>query len=699
MKRILNFRGLFYPFVLFLFGITQARGLYAGELLSIVTVSIALAVLLVLLLAFKRYKVLLVLICMFFVGNGFFFIGQESVKVKDYSSQVVISGTVTDNFNENYYNYYVILDNACVNGEKVKNISVQIKKDDDVVIKIGDVLTFESEIGVAQMFTLGQFNSNYYRNNVGYTTSVKVSQVVITDGYTKFDENVRLTIKDRLYSNMSEANASIAYASLFGDKSGIDSETKNAYRDSGIIHILTVSGLHVGFLIALIYAGLKKCKANEYVAFGVTFVFIVFYAYLCGFTPSVVRAGLMGTIMMLSKLFRRRYDSLNSLGLAGFIICIVRPLTALDVGFLMSVACVIGIVFLYPFFIRLFQKIFPSWAASALSISISVQITIFPFLAIMGTNINFLSPIINMLIVPLFSFIFPYLIVIAFLSTFMPFIAVLLAPVDWFFAFSTFMASLYSNSSLKISLSKVKIYQMVLVYVLCLVLSQFLMVGGAKKFLIFSSMIFLLSCSMFLSFIPSKPTSNMTYISSYGDESVILTNKKGQKLLVSNCYALDKYCNNFYTYNIDFYIDFDGIKQNDIEALEKYNVLKYCSLSADTSIENSVIINENEEFLIGGYSVTYISKDEKVLGVTISFDDVKIFVAKAFNLSYNEYCKNYLNELNPNFVILQDKNCEVGEGLNSFAKSKNDYTKHTYSSTGNFTIDFNENNLVLRGID
>ena len=699
MKRVLNFRGVFYPFLLFLFGITQARSLYAGQLSAILTVAISLAILSAILIFFKKFKILIVLVCMFFVGNGFFFIGQATSTVKEYSGSQVVCGRVSDNFTENKYSYYVILDDALIGGESVKNISVQVKKNQTDSLKVGDMLTFEGEIESVSLFTLGQFNSNYYRNNVGYSTSVKIEDVVVSDGYTKVDESVRLAIKNRIYSNMGEENASIAYATLFGDKSGIDSDTKSAYRDSGIIHILTVSGLHVGFLITILYAGLKKCRVNEYVAFALTFVFIAFYAFLCGFTPSVVRAGVMGIVMMLSKLFRRRYDSLNSLGIAGFLICLIRPLSALDVGFLMSVACVCGIVLLYPFFSRLLMKIFPKWGSATLSISLSVQLTIFPFIAMMGSSLNFLSPILNLLIIPIFSIAFPYLFVVSILSSFMPFMGVLLVPVGYFFTATTFLARLFAQTSLKVSLSRVRIYQITLIYILCLILSQFLMVNPIKKFLMFSSVIFLLSCSVFLSLNKSVNETSFTYLSSYGDECVIFSNKKGQKLLLSNCYVLDKYCNNFYVDKIDYYLTFDQLKQKDVDDLEKYRVSKYYSTSADASIDGVCEAIPDEEEFVGGYSFTFASLDNKILGISICFDDVKIFVANKSNLVYNSYSQNMIEELSPDFVILSDKSCQLGEGLNSVAKSTNDFTTYSYDELGNFSVSFDKNGFSLRGLD
>ena len=75
---------------------------------------------------------------------------------------------------------------------------------------------------------------------------------------------------------MSEDNAGIAMAMLFGDKNDLNDEIASTYKNVGIIHILTVSGLHIGFLIAVVYGFLKKCRTNKYLCLSLTFCFIFF---------------------------------------------------------------------------------------------------------------------------------------------------------------------------------------------------------------------------------------------------------------------------------------------------------------------------------------------------------------------------------------------------------------------------------------
>ena len=209
-----------------------------------------------------------------------------------------------------------MLDDCFIGEEKAKNIVLSVRKDVDIEIKNGDILSFNSYVNKVHLFELGKFNTYYLRNKTAYESSVNSSNLTVTSGNIKFDEKVRAKLKEVLYSNMSEEGVGIAFAALTGDKSSLDDEVKNNFRKSGIIHLLTVSGLHITFLIALLSFVLKKCKVNKYVNFALIFAFLGFYCYICGFTPSVLRASIMGLILILAPIFGKEYDRLTTLSMA-----------------------------------------------------------------------------------------------------------------------------------------------------------------------------------------------------------------------------------------------------------------------------------------------------------------------------------------------------------------------------------------------
>ena len=118
------------------------------------------------------------------------------------------------------------------------------------------------------------------RSKIAYSSSVQGSELSLVSGGKTFDETARESIKEVLFKNMDEQNAGVAYAVLTGDQSYVTTEIDDAYRFSGIIHLLTVSGLHVSFLIGLIAWVMKKCRVNRFVNFGLTLCLLLLYAYI-----------------------------------------------------------------------------------------------------------------------------------------------------------------------------------------------------------------------------------------------------------------------------------------------------------------------------------------------------------------------------------------------------------------------------------
>ena len=698
-KRFINFRYIFYPFLAFLFGIIVARGLYQGKVEILVITILLLLSLGTFLILRKRYKILIILFCLFFIGNGFYYIGEARYYNKDYTGQVLVVGRVSDDFEESDYYYQVLLKDASINGEKTRNIKVSFSKN-GLQLKVGDIVSFESEVEAVKLFSLNSFNSTYYRSNTGYTTdTVNLKNVVISEGHINLDEKIRLSVKEKLYDNLSEENASVAYAVLFGDKSGISYEVKESYRNSGIIHILTVSGLHVSFLVALIWGLLKLLRVNKYANFAITTTIIIFYSALCGFTPSVLRAGIMGIILMLAGLLQKRYDSLNAMGVAGFIILLVNPLSAFDVGFLMSMACVCGIILLYPLFNNLFKNFMPKFVRQYIAVSLSAQITILPFLALFSSYINLLSFIVNLFVVPLFSIIYPWLFFSAILSVIMPFMSFLLVPVGWGFSAIYYIAYIFSYTILQVPLKPFYFSVMVFFFLLVYLCSQFFMCKPINKFMCASAIIFCLSCSFGFTSIGSNMKTGLVYLNYYNKEAIILKNSNGQTMLIGDNYLVSRYMDNFNLNNIDIYLSFDNISSFNTFDLNEYKIKHFLSTNGEIT-DNFVICNPNTNITVGDYDIVFVENDNKVIGANISFDGYQIFVANSEILNYNDIALFDNDYFNPDiFIVAEDYYLAENYNGISISTVKNDITSFNFLDYGNFSLTFNNESFVFRGLD
>ena len=162
--------------------------------------------------------------------------------------------------------------------------------------------------------------------------------------------NARKGIKSRL-STIGGDEGALSQALIIGDKSEISPELYTNFRISGAAHLMAVSGLHLTAISGFVLFILKKLRLPDKAIFIITIGVIAYYCALCGFSKSVVRAGIMMSVLMLGNLFGRHSDPLNSLGLAVFIIAL-NPFAVCDAGAVLSVLCVLSLCTAYPYLER-----------------------------------------------------------------------------------------------------------------------------------------------------------------------------------------------------------------------------------------------------------------------------------------------------------------------------------------------------------
>jgi len=146
--------------------------------------------------------------------------------------------------------------------------------------------------------------------------------------------------------HLTENEAGIMKAILLGDRSTIVKPVRALFVQTGTAHILAISGLHIGVVAALFLLLVKLIpiggKLQSVGAIGL----LIFYAFLTGGRPSVVRATIMMVVFLASFIVEKERDVLNTLSLAAMIILIYNPLNLFDVGFQLSFICVLSIIFL-----------------------------------------------------------------------------------------------------------------------------------------------------------------------------------------------------------------------------------------------------------------------------------------------------------------------------------------------------------------
>ncbi len=143
----------------------------------------------------------------------------------------------------------------------------------------------------------------------------------------------------------SDASAFLT-AVIVGDDSYLQPDTDEAFRTSGLAHLLALSGLHVGIIIMFITVCLSWMRPSRY-GYRIFYILIIAasfaYAAFAGMTPSVVRAACMVAVLCVSAIFQRRANVYNSLCVAIFLWLVINPLCLFAPGFQMSVCAVLGI--------------------------------------------------------------------------------------------------------------------------------------------------------------------------------------------------------------------------------------------------------------------------------------------------------------------------------------------------------------------
>jgi competence protein ComEC len=208
-----------------------------------------------------------------------------------------------------------------------------------------------------------------------------------------------------------EPQGSLLSGILLGVETGIPDSLKDAFRKTGTSHIVAISGFNIS-IIAKIFASLFSRVLGQRRSVPVTIVAIGVYTLLAGADASVVRAALMGSLVLLSDGFNRPSSGLASLATAVFVMTLYNPGTFYDVGFQLSVAATLGlIVYAEPFtnfaLTTLAKITKPETATQLINtfgefslLTIAAQVTTLPLIAFYFHQISIISLVANLIVLP-----------------------------------------------------------------------------------------------------------------------------------------------------------------------------------------------------------------------------------------------------------------------------------------------------------
>jgi competence protein ComEC len=203
-------------------------------------------------------------------------------------------------------------------------------------------------------------------------------------------------------AHLPESSAALLAGLILGEKTGLPREADEAFRRAGVYHILAVSGFNVALLASSVFFVLTALGVSRRTTAVTAGAALIGFALVVGGQASVLRATVMGVLLLAAMLLDRESQLMNALALAALVLLAWRPGDLWDPGFQLSFAATAGIIYLAPSITsRLAALGWPGWLATAVAVSVGAQAAVTP---VMLTHFNQLSLVgiaANLIVVPL----------------------------------------------------------------------------------------------------------------------------------------------------------------------------------------------------------------------------------------------------------------------------------------------------------
>ncbi len=329
-----------------------------------------------------------------------------------------------------YYEKYII--SILAIGTKIceGDVLLQLpKKSMQSILTTGDTfITFSSLTSIQKPLNPHQFDYATYleKHYIFHKTTTSFNQLISISkpvySIYRMAHKIRLHINQKLMSYpFSKQQLTIINALLLGQRQDIDQELLSKYQNAGAIHILAVSGLHVGILLILINSILKPLlyvKKGRIIKLVLVILSLWCFAIIAGLSPSVLRAVTMFSFLAIGMHIRSKTSIYNALFISLFILVCFNPLLLFSVGFQLSYAAVFSIVWMQPSLAKIYRPRFlvDNILWNTITVTITAQLGILPLSLVYFHQFPLLFFIANLMIIPFLGIILGFGIAIIILA-------------------------------------------------------------------------------------------------------------------------------------------------------------------------------------------------------------------------------------------------------------------------------------------
>lgn len=219
---------------------------------------------------------------------------------------------------------------------------------------------------------------------------------------------VQKYVDDRISQLFNDEHGRIASGLIVGGSARVSGELNEVFSRAGVLHILAVSGMHVGYMAAFLGLVLFLVPVDYRFKFVIIMAGLILYAGVTGFCPSVCRATLMAFLFGIATVLQRNVDHLHIINMTAIFFLIASPLLLFDISAQLSFAAVYGIIYLYPkleAMIRKARRRCLKLLLNSMAVSVSAQVFVAPLLIYYFHRLPTYAIFSNLLIVPLASVI------------------------------------------------------------------------------------------------------------------------------------------------------------------------------------------------------------------------------------------------------------------------------------------------------
>lgn len=343
------------------------------------------------------------------IFGGYSALVRQPITEKYSDKDIYVTATVIEQPTRKYDYYKYLIETEQIN-KKSERLRINLSTISEINVeefdRISCVLSVK-ECEQNSMIADGAFLQASADKNFAYIVKASDNKPLYYNAI-----KLRKSFANSLNNLMSNDSAPLCRAVLLGEKSALSQDVQNDFTRCGVSFLIVVSGMHLAIICSFVFFCIKGIIRSRALRSLIMILCAFAFMAVSGFSPSVVRAGIMLAVVYSGKMFMRNGDSLNSLGIAALILTVPNPVAVADVGMLLSFTATLGIIlwaqgmtaFIMGKFTKLNRLKRPvEFIVNLFSVSVSAAVWTMPFSVLLFGKVSLFSILLSVVLSPVVS--------------------------------------------------------------------------------------------------------------------------------------------------------------------------------------------------------------------------------------------------------------------------------------------------------